>query len=277
MKPVQRRGARIGSGLAWLLLLALAGLYFALAEHRLASDPLDPRMPGLSQMLAAMADAAFTADGEGHYRLWHDTAASLGHLASGLAVSALIGLIVGIGCGAQPLFAASVSPALSTLTTVPALALLPVLLIWGDASGVQSVLLVLGLSPLIAREIERQTQLLPRAQIQRALTLGANGATLVLRVILPQMLPRLLIALRAHLGVAWLLLIAAEALSGATGLGHRLFALRADHAMALILPYILWIALLAYAIDRVLRVAPLRLFPWIKGVIGTPGQRTDHA
>ena len=264
MRLVQRRSTRLGFGLSCLLLLALVGSYFVLAEHRLALDPLDKRMPGLSQMISAISDAAFSADSAGHYRLWHDTAASLASLVLGLGISALIGLVVGIACGAQPLFAASISPTLTALTMIPALALLPALLVWGEASGMQTLLLVLGLSPLISREIEGRTRLLPRAQTQRALTLGANGWTLVLRVVLPQMLPRLLIAVRAHLGIAWLLLIAAEALSGAPGLGHRLFALRNDDAMALILPYVLWIALLAYASDRLLLLAPPRLFAWIR-------------
>lgn len=264
MRLVQRRDARLGSGLSWLLLLALAGLYFAIAEHRLALDPLDQKTPGLSQMLAATFDAAFVPDREGHYRLWRDTAASLGSLAIGLGISALIGLVIGIACSAQPLFAASLSPALTSLRMIPAIALLPALLIWNPASDLQTLLLVLGLSPLIAREIEHQVRSLPAAQTQRALTLGANGWTLVTRVMLPQMLPRLLMAVRQHLGLAWMLLIAAEALSGSTGLGHRLFALRADSAVALILPYVLWITLLAYASDRLLRNALLRLFPWIK-------------
>ncbi|EIT70619.1 MULTISPECIES: ABC transporter permease [Hydrocarboniphaga] len=262
MRLVPRRDARLGSGLSWLLLLALIALYFAVAEHRIALDPLDRRMPGFSQMLSAMADAAFTADGEGRYRLWHDTAASLGSLVPALVISALIGLVIGIACGAQPLFAASLSPALTAFSTIPALALLPVLLIWHPASNPQLPLLVLGLTPLIAREIQQQTRALGREQIDRAFTLGANGWTLVTRVILPQMLPRLLVALRIHLGVAWLLLIAGEALSESPGLGQRLFALRAEAAMALILPYLLWIALLVYAGDGLLRIAPSRLFPW---------------
>ena len=61
----------------------------------------------------------------------------------------------------------------------------------------------------------------------------------VYRVILPQVMPRLLDAVRISLGAAWLFLIAAEAIASTDGLGYRIFLVRRYLAMDVIIPYVL--------------------------------------
>ena len=81
-------------------------------------------------------------------------------------------------------------------------------------------------------------------------------------MVLPQLLPRLLSGLRLSLGPAWLFLIAAEAIASTEGLGYRIFLVRRFLAMDVILPYVAWITLLAFHMDRLLAAASRRLFPW---------------
>jgi NitT/TauT family transport system permease protein len=61
----------------------------------------------------------------------------------------------------------------------------------------------------------------------------------VYRVILPQVMPRLLDAVRISLGAAWLFLIAAEAIASTDGLGYRIFLVRRYLAMDVIIPCVL--------------------------------------
>ena len=79
---------------------------------------------------------------------------------------------------------------------------------------------------------------------------------------LPQVLPRLIDAVRLTLGAAWLFLIAAEAIAATDGLGYRIFLVRRYLAMDVILPYVLWITLLAFLTDALLRFVSRRAFPW---------------
>ena len=65
---------------------------------------------------------------------------------------------------------------------------------------------------------------------------------------LPQVWPRLIDSLRLTLGSAWLFLIAAEAIASTEGLGYRIFLVRRYLAMDVILPYVVWITLLAVAV-----------------------------
>jgi NitT/TauT family transport system permease protein len=85
---------------------------------------------------------------------------------------------------------------------------------------------------------------------------------LVLRVVLPQMWPRLVDAVRLTLGSAWLFLIAAEAIASTEGLGFRIFLVRRYLAMDVILPYVAWITLLAFLMDWLLRLLRAKAFTW---------------
>ncbi len=78
-------------------------------------------------------------------------------------------------------------------------------------------------------------------------------------------MPRLLIALRLVLGSAWLFLIAAEAIASTDGLGYRIFLVRRYMAMDVILPYVVWITLLAWLMDLGLRRVTQLCFPWFEG------------
>ena len=82
---------------------------------------------------------------------------------------------------------------------------------------------------------------------------------------LPQLMPRLIEALRLSLGPAWVFLIAAEAVAADVGLGYRIFLVRRYFAMDIILPYVAWISLLAIAADALLLLLSRRAFPWAHG------------
>ena len=57
-------------------------------------------------------------------------------------------------------------------------------------------------------------------------------------------------------------MIAAEAITAEGGLGYRIFLVRRYLAMDIILPYVIWITLLAFVIDLLLRWLSARLYPW---------------
>ena len=57
----------------------------------------------------------------------------------------------------------------------------------------------------------------------------------------------------------------AEAIAATAGLGYRIFLVRRYLDMAVILPYVLWITLLAFAMDYLLRQLARRAFPWYYG------------
>lgn len=113
----------------------------------------------------------------------------------------------------------------------------------GEASKI--ALIVIGVAPTMIRDLALKALELPREQIVKAETLGGSSWQIGLRVVLPQILPRLITCLRLQLGPAWLFLIAAEAISSDSGLGYRIFLVRRYLSMDVIFPYVVWITLLA--------------------------------
>lgn len=268
MRLINRHSDRSGRLLLILLPFALLLFaYFAGSAQRLADNPNDKLLPSASQMAAAVDRLAFTEDKRsGNYLFWQDSAASLKRLGMGIGIAALAGLCLGIAAGIIPLFGAPLSPLLTVLSMVPPLAILPILfIVFGLGELSKVMLIVIGITPILARDLEQRAREIPQEILIKAQTLGASTWTLILRVVLPQLLPRLLIALRLVLGSAWLFLIAAEAIASTDGLGYRIFLVRRYMAMDVILPYVVWITLLAWLMDLGLRQTTRLCFPWYEG------------
>lgn len=268
MRFLNRQPGRAGQWLLALLpLLILVLLYAFGSAARLADNPSDKLLPGATQMVDAIGHMAFMEDPRtGDYPFWVDTLASLQRVFIGLGIAALVGLVLGIANGIFPVLRAGLSPLLTVISMVPPLAILPILFIVLGLDELSKVMLiVIGITPLLARDLEHAGRAIPPELLIKAQTLGANSWTLVLRVALPQMLARLLVSLRLSLGAAWLFLISAEAISATAGLGYRIFLVRRYLAMDIILPYVVWITLLAWSMDWLLRALHRRFFPWAEG------------
>jgi NitT/TauT family transport system permease protein len=203
----------------------------------------------------------------GSYLMFADTLASLQRLLSALAISTSVALLFGIVIGLLPGANALLGPFVSVTSMVPPLALLPILfIVMGLGENAKIALIVIGTLPCIIRDLVMKVQELPREQLIKAQTLGASSWQIALRVTLPQMLPRLIDSLRLQLGPAWLFLIAAEAIASDSGLGYRIFLVRRYLAMDIIIPYVVWITVLAFLMDAGLRTAQRKLFPWFASV-----------
>ncbi|SFM97794.1 ABC transporter permease [Variovorax sp. OV329] len=269
MRLINRRPGR-GNAVFLLLMpfLLLIAVYFMGSTARLSDNPDDKLLPSATQMVEAVHQYAFTEDRRtGEYLLWVDTAASLKRLGIGLVISAATALVLGILLGSIPLFAASFSPFIAVLSMIPPLAVLPILfIVFGLDELSKVVLIVIGITPVMVRDLQQRAGEIPREVWVKAQTLGANSWTLILRMVLPQLMPRLLVAMRLSLGAAWLFLIAAEAIASTDGLGYRIFLVRRYLAMDVILPYVVWITLLAWAMDLALDQLTKRAFPWFGGV-----------
>ncbi|MCG5236986.1 ABC transporter permease [Xanthobacter oligotrophicus] len=248
-----------------ILPFALVILAYVLGSaERLSANPDDKLLPSLVSLGDAIVKVAFTADARtGNYLLWSDTLASLERLFSALAISTAIALLIGVLVGMLPIVRSFLAPFVAMVSMVPPLALLPILFIvmgLGEASKI--ALITIGITPYLVRDLAMRVEELPREQMIKAQTLGASTWQMALRVVLPQILPRLMDALRLSLGPAFLFLIAAEAIASDSGLGYRIFLVRRYLAMDVILPYVAWITLLAVAMDFALVRARRFFFPW---------------
>ena len=250
--------------LAVLPFLILFIVYLFASANRLAENPSDKLLPSLGAMGEAIHQYAFVPDSRtGVHLMWADTVASLTRLLSALAISTAIALVAGIVIGLLPIAGATLGPVVAVASMIPPLALLPILFIvlgLGEASKI--TLIVIGTTLKLTRDLAMRVEDIPREQLIKAQTLGASTLQIALRIVLPQMLPRLIDAVRLEIGPAWLFLIAAEAVAAESGLGFRIFLVRRYLSMDVILPYVAWITVLAFVMDLALRVLQRKAFPW---------------
>jgi len=255
---------RLNILLASLPFVLLIAAYLITVDIRHRDNPQDKLIPSVSQMVNAVDRMAFTEDKRtGRYLMWADTLSSLKRLGIGVAISALIGLLLGLNMGMFPGLKATLLSGVTFISMIPPLAILPILfIVVGIDEFAKITLIVIGLFPVISRDIYLAVTKLPKEQVTKALTLGASELGVVYRIVLPQILPRLFDSVRLSLGAGWLFLIASEAIASTDGLGYRIFLVRRYLAMDVIIPYVVWVTMLGFLFDWLLRRAVTRFFPW---------------
>jgi len=256
------RALRVILGLVPLAILIVA--YMVASHVRLSENPRDKLTPSVTQMAESVKRIAFTRDDRsGEYVMLRDTVSSLKRMIVGLGSAAVVGLFLGLNMGMLPGAGVTLFPVVTFLSIIPPLAILPILfIVFGVGELGKIMLIFLGGVFIITRDICYQTQKIPREQVVKALTLGASQLQVIYEVILPQIMPRLLVTVRLCLGAAWLFLIASEAIASTDGLGYRIFLMRRYLSMDVIIPYVLWITLLGFVMDAILRLALRWKYPW---------------
>jgi len=250
--------------LAILPFILLAVLYLTASHIRHAENPQDKLLPTITKMGNAIKKTAFTEDKRtGRYLLWSDTFSSLKRLLAGISMAAIAGFLLGLNMGLLPGMRSMLLAFITFLANVPPLAILPILFISFGVGELGKIMLIfLGTFPLITRDIYLAVRKIPQNMIVKSLTLGASQFGVIYRVIMPQILPRLIETVRLSLGAGWLFLIASEAIASQSGLGYRIFLVRRYLSMDVIIVYVAWLTLIAFLIDLMLRKCITLGFPW---------------
>jgi NitT/TauT family transport system permease protein len=144
-----------------------------------------------------------------------------------------------------------------------ALSLLPILFIaFGIDELSKIMLIVIGVTPTILLDTFNLTRAVPGEQVVKAFTLGASDFDVAYRVVLKQIWPRVLNSIRLNLKSIMLFLFAGEMIASTDGLAYRIALLRRHMGMDVIIPYVLWVALLLFLVDFSMRWINQKLHPW---------------
>lgn len=257
-----RGGGRLLLGLLPIAVLIL--LYLVASQARHAENPRDKILPTPAAMAQSMEIMALQKDPRtGEIPLVADTKASLTRLGIAVGAAAATTLVLGLSIGLLPYARAGLGPLVATISVIPPIAVLPILfIVFGLGETAKIVLIFVGVTPFMVRDLASHVAAIPEEQIVKAQTLGASTWLVALQVALPQAMPRLIDSLRFSLGPAWVFLISAEAIASDVGLGYRIFLVRRYLAMDIILPYVAWISLLAVIIDLALLTWSRTAFRW---------------
>jgi NitT/TauT family transport system permease protein len=186
---------------------------------------------------------------------------SLSRLAQGYALSAAIGVPLGIAMARSAAVQRALRPAVLGLQALPSICWLPIAVLWFGLSEVAIVfVVVMGSLLAIAIATEDGIARVDPILVRAAGTLGIRGARFHLGVLLPAGLPGILTGLKLGWSFAWRALMAGELIFVAGGLGQLLTQGREVLDAAQVMAVMVAIVVIGVMVDQVVfRVLELRL------------------
>jgi NitT/TauT family transport system permease protein len=180
--------------------------------------------------------------------------ATLYRLGIGLALAAVVGIITGFLAGRSALVESIIIPTASTLLPIPALALVPLFILWFGLGNTTTILLVVFASSIpILFSTWTGVKSVPMIYIRAARSMNADGLDLYWKVIFPAALPHVLNGLRIGLGRAWRAVIAGEMIAATDwGLGYSIFIAREYLRTDVIMTGIIFIGITGLILEKLL-------------------------
>ena len=274
---IQVRPTRLWTqSLSWVLFVLGIALYVHLAVVRHQENPYDRVVPTAKQLYTGMKNAALQPAEEDmpldasatlwqrvHVSmLWKDTMASSRRFL--IAIALLIPCIfLGLHMAIFPYFGAVFQRFVLFFDKIVALSLLPILfIVFGIEEWSKIMLMVIGVGPTLILDTFNIAKSVPQEQIVKAFTLKSSNLDVAYRIVFKQVLPQIINSVRLNLKPLALFLFAGEMIASTDGLAYRIALMRRHMGMDVILPYLLWVALLLFLVDALLRFANRRLHPW---------------
>ncbi len=146
--------------------------------------------------------------------------ASLFRVTWGFSVAAIIAIPGGLMIGWYRRTEMALNPLIQILRPISPLAWIPISILWFGVGDLAAIFLIFlaSLLPLTLTAVNA-VESVPAVYVNAGRNFGLSPAGLVYRVLYPAVIPRLIIGLRITLGVAWLVVVAAEMIAVNSGLG----------------------------------------------------------
>jgi nitrate/nitrite transport system permease protein len=181
---------------------------------------------------------------------------SLARVGAGFFLAAAVAIPLGFLIGMSPLLSAALNPFIQVLRPVSPLAWMPLALYTIQDSSISSIFVIFICSvwPMLLNTAFGVASV-RREWLNVARTLEAGRLKTAFRVILPAAAPTILTGMRISIGIAWLVIVAAEMLVGGTGIGYWVWNQWNNLSLADIVIAILLIGIVGLLLDRLLGIA----------------------
>jgi nitrate/nitrite transport system permease protein len=178
---------------------------------------------------------------------------SLLRVGAGFGLAALVAIPLGFLIGMSPLLSGALNPFIQVLRPVSPLAWMPLALYTIKDSNISSVFVIFicSLWPMLLNTSFGVAGV-RREWLNVARTLEAGTWRTAFRVVLPAAAPTILTGARISIGIAWLVIVAAEMLVGGTGIGYWVWNQWNNLPLADIVIAILLIGVVGLVLDRLL-------------------------
>ena len=199
------------------------GFAFFLLVWQAVAHSGDKQLPGP----AVVWDAAvklfsdpFYVNGPNDQGIGWNVLSSLQRVAVGFGLAALAGIPLGFLIGRSLFFARMFNPLIALLRPVSPLAWLPIgLLLFQKAEPASSwTIFICSIWPMVINTAEGVRRI-PQDYLNVARVLQLSEWTVMRKILFPAVLPAVLTGVRLSIGIAWLVIVAAEMLTGGLGIG----------------------------------------------------------
>lgn len=181
--------------------------------------------------------------------------ASLFRVTWGYLAAVAVAVPAGVTLGLSRRGDGAVNPILQILRPISPLAWIPIGILWfgvGDAAAIFLIFLA-SVLPLTTATVEAVHNL-EGVHLAAGRNFGLSHAELVRSVVVPGILPQLIVAMRITLGIAWLVVVAAEMIAVNSGLGFLIVDARnAGNRYDLVVAGMVLIGLIGIGLDLLMR------------------------
>jgi NitT/TauT family transport system permease protein len=237
--------------LATALLLALWHYSVAWTATKIFPSPVDVKK-GIAELIRKNV-------------LWRDIIDSLRRVAIGFGAATVIGIPFGLTLGWYPAANQVVNPVLQIIRPISPIAWIPVaIILLGIGDHAATALIFLGaLFPIIVACVDGVSNV-PSVFRLAGRNFGLGPFRLLTRVVFPAALPKIIVGLRIALGIAWLVVVAAEMIAVDSGLGYLVIDSRnSGKRYDLVVAAMLIIGLIGLILDTgVRRLEKLKSIRW---------------
>jgi NitT/TauT family transport system permease protein len=197
--------------------------------------------------------------------LWSDIGASLMRVGVGFLLAVSIAVPLGLWMGWMKGAFSTLNPIFQILRPISPIAWIPIAILWfgvGDASPI-FLIFMSSVFPMVV-QTAAGVHTIERRYLRAAENFGVSRYTLFSRVIIPAVLPQIIVGMRIGLGVAWLVVVAAEMIALRSGLGYLIIDSRnAGNRYDLVIGGMVIIGLIGLSLDGAMRLMEgLRLVKW---------------
>jgi NitT/TauT family transport system permease protein len=187
--------------------------------------------------------------------LWEHIAASLMRVGIGFSIAVLFAVPLGLWMGWVRGAFVTLNPLFQMLRPISPIAWIPLAILWFGVGNVSPIFLIFMASvfPMIVQTIEGVQGIEPR-YLRAAANFGVSRRTLFRQVVIPAVLPQIIVGMRIGLGVAWLVVVAAEMIALHSGLGYLIIDSRnAGNRYDLVIAGMIIIGLIGLLLDYLMR------------------------
>jgi NitT/TauT family transport system permease protein len=187
--------------------------------------------------------------------LWEHIGASLFRVGTGFLLAAMVAIPLGLWMGRVDGAYITLNPIFQILRPISPIAWIPLAILWFGVGNVSPIFLIFiaAVFPMIVQTAAGVHTIEPR-YLRAAENFGVSRTTLFRRVIIPAVLPEIIIGMRIALGVAWLVVVAAEMIALRSGLGYLIMDSRnAGNRYDLVIASMIIIGVIGLILDGVMR------------------------